>query len=195
MKKSKALVPDTPTDSATGSAPSPAAVKTTASAKSRSPARVRTPSNSATRAKSPAQLSVKTALKAAPKGAAASSAPSLTKTKSPTATPASPRKRLKKPAVSKKAAPQATPLLPQADGVPAVSGQAEHIEENAVEQAQVLAPQNLAPVMPPLIPDAELWDQGSTVKSRMAQLRTRNALLDEQLQRLRPPFQVRGKKK
>jgi hypothetical protein len=86
-------------------------------------------------------------------------------------------------------------MAPQADRVPAVPGQEEPIDINAVEPAQVLAPQSLAPVMPPLIPDAELWDQGSTVKSRMAQLRTRNALLDEQLQRLRPPFQVRGKKK
>lgn len=42
---------------------------------------------------------------------------------------------------------------------------------------------------------AELWEQGSPIRTRIAQLRTRNSLLEEQLQRLRPPVQVRGKKK
>lgn len=48
---------------------------------------------------------------------------------------------------------------------------------------------------PPLLSVAELWEQGSPIRIRIAQLRTRNALLEEQLQRLRPPVQVRGKKK
>lgn len=52
-----------------------------------------------------------------------------------------------------------------------------------------------ATVTSPVVNDAELWEQASPVRLRIAQLRTRNSILDEQLQRLRPPFQVRGKKK
>jgi hypothetical protein len=52
-----------------------------------------------------------------------------------------------------------------------------------------------ASVTPPVANDAELWEQGSPISSRIAQLRTRNSLLDIQLQRLRTPIQVRGKKK
>jgi hypothetical protein len=55
--------------------------------------------------------------------------------------------------------------------------------------------QSSAAVTPPLVSDAELWEQGSPIRTRIAQLRTRNSLLEEQLQKLRPPFQVRGKKK
>lgn len=47
----------------------------------------------------------------------------------------------------------------------------------------------------PLLSVAELWEQGSPIRTRIAQLRTRNSLLEEQLQRLRPPVPVRGKKK
>jgi len=50
-------------------------------------------------------------------------------------------------------------------------------------------------VKTPVVNDAELWEQGSPIRTRIAQLRTRNSLLEEQLQRLRPPVQVRGKKK
>ena len=46
----------------------------------------------------------------------------------------------------------------------------------------------------PILDDADLWEQDNPVKSRLAQLRTRNALLDEQLQRLKTPFHARGKK-
>jgi len=59
----------------------------------------------------------------------------------------------------------------------------------AVETA---APAN---VTPPVVNDAELWEKDSPIRLRIAQLRTRHALLEEQLQRLRPPLQVRGKKK
>ena len=52
-----------------------------------------------------------------------------------------------------------------------------------------------ADATPPMLSVAELWEQGSPIRLRIAQLRTRNSLLDEQLQRLRPPVQVRGKKK
>lgn len=57
-------------------------------------------------------------------------------------------------------------------------------------------PEKPAPeVSPPVLSVAELWEQGSPIRTRIAQLRTRNSLLEEQLQRLRPPVQVRGKKK
>jgi hypothetical protein len=63
------------------------------------------------------------------------------------------------------------------------------VETSAAETA---APAN---VTPPVVNDAELWEKDSPIRLRIAQLRTRNALLEEQLQRLRPPLQVRGKKK
>ena len=46
----------------------------------------------------------------------------------------------------------------------------------------------------PILDEAALWEQDNPVKSRLAQLRTRNALLDEQLQRMKTPFHARGKK-
>lgn len=42
--------------------------------------------------------------------------------------------------------------------------------------------------------EAALWERDNPIKSRMAQLKARNAILEEQLQRLQLPFQVRGKK-
>jgi hypothetical protein len=45
-----------------------------------------------------------------------------------------------------------------------------------------------------MLTEADLWEQDNPVKSRLAQLRTRNALLDEQLQRLKTPFHARGNK-
>jgi hypothetical protein len=50
------------------------------------------------------------------------------------------------------------------------------------------------PPTPPVLDEAALWEQDSPVRNRLAQLRSRNALLGEQLQRLKPPFQARGKK-
>lgn len=47
---------------------------------------------------------------------------------------------------------------------------------------------------PPVLDEAALWEQDSPVKNRLAQLRTRNALLGEQLQRLKSPSPARGKK-
>lgn len=75
-----------------------------------------------------------------------------------------------------------------------------------LESPALPLPANLTPIMaietaeppavtPPVVNDAELWEQGSPIRIRIAQLRTRNALLEEQFQRLRPPVQVRGKKK
>ena len=46
----------------------------------------------------------------------------------------------------------------------------------------------------PMLTEADLWEQDNPVKSRLAQLRTRNTLLDEQLQRLKTPFHARGNK-
>jgi hypothetical protein len=46
----------------------------------------------------------------------------------------------------------------------------------------------------PILDEASLWEQDNPVKSRLAQLRTRNALLDEQLQRLKSPLHARGNK-
>lgn len=46
----------------------------------------------------------------------------------------------------------------------------------------------------PMLTEADLWEQDNPVKSRLAQLKTRNALLDEQLQRLKTPFHARGNK-
>jgi hypothetical protein len=80
------------------------------------------------------------------------------------------------------------PLLPE-QAVETTSPQTASLENMAAEKA---AP---ATVAPPVVNDAELWEQDSPIRSRIAQLRTRNALLEEQLQRLRPPVQVRGKKK
>lgn len=47
---------------------------------------------------------------------------------------------------------------------------------------------------PPVLDEAALWEQDSPVKTRLAQLKTRNALLSEQLQRLKSPLPARGKK-
>ena len=52
-----------------------------------------------------------------------------------------------------------------------------------------------APRMVPLpIDEAAIWEKDSPIKTRMSQLKARNALLEEQLQRLQSPFQARGRK-
>jgi hypothetical protein len=76
--------------------------------------------------------------------------------------------------------------------------------ETAIESKTIPAPPSEhvateqvapSPTAAPELTVAELWEQGSPIRIRIAQLRTRNSLLEEQLQRLRPPVQVRGKKK
>ena len=57
-----------------------------------------------------------------------------------------------------------------------------------------LPPENPLVPAPPVLDEMDLWEQDSPVKNRLAKLRTRNSLLDEQLQRLKTPFQARGKK-
>ncbi|MEY3613222.1 MAG: hypothetical protein RJB14_2944 [Pseudomonadota bacterium] len=48
--------------------------------------------------------------------------------------------------------------------------------------------------LPVPLDEAAIWEKDNPVKSRMNQLKARNALLEEQLQRLQSPFQARGKK-
>ncbi|PUE57965.1 hypothetical protein B9Z45_07700 [Limnohabitans sp. 2KL-17] len=56
------------------------------------------------------------------------------------------------------------------------------------------APAPAAITAPTILDEDALWEQDNPVKSRLAQLRTRNALLDEQLQRLKSPIHARGNK-
>jgi hypothetical protein len=60
----------------------------------------------------------------------------------------------------------------------------------AIAPASVLAPR----ILPTPIDEAAIWEKDNPVKNRMAQLKARNALLEEQLQRLQSPFQARGRK-
>ena len=59
-----------------------------------------------------------------------------------------------------------------------------------IAPASVLAPR----ILPTPIDAAAIWEKDNPVKNRMAQLKARNALLEEQLQRLQSPFQARGRK-
>lgn len=49
-------------------------------------------------------------------------------------------------------------------------------------------------ILPTPIDEAAIWEKDNPVKNRMSQLKARNALLEEQLQRLQSPFQARGRK-
>ena len=60
----------------------------------------------------------------------------------------------------------------------------------AIAPASVLAPR----ILPTPIDEAAIWEKDSPIKTRMSQLKARNALLEEQLQRLQSPFQARGRK-
>ena len=60
----------------------------------------------------------------------------------------------------------------------------------SIAPASVLAPR----ILPTPIDEAAIWEKDNPVKNRMAQLKARNALLEEQLQRLQSPFQARGRK-
>ena len=50
------------------------------------------------------------------------------------------------------------------------------------------------PPAPLVLKEVDLWEKESPIQQRLSQLRTRNAQLTEQLQRLKPPVPVRGKK-
>lgn len=61
-------------------------------------------------------------------------------------------------------------------------------------QAIVAAPVPALPMAPMPIDEAAIWEKDNPVKTRMSQLKARNALLEEQLQRLQTPFQARGRR-
>ena len=57
-----------------------------------------------------------------------------------------------------------------------------------------IAPVKAPRVLPMPIDEAAIWEKDSPIKTRMSQIKARNALLEEQLQRLQSPFQARGRK-
>ena len=89
-----------------------------------------------------------------------------------------------------KAAPSASPK-PRAKARLKTSAQKDRSEAPLTPQPPQTPP---AAPPPPVLDEAALWDQDNPVRKRVAQLRARNALLGEQLQRLKPPFQARGKR-
>lgn len=97
--------------------------------------------------------------------------PTVTQTiaKPPARTPAKTRAK-----VILKMPPEATPVVPVSS-------------PQALKDQVAMAPQSM------LLSDADLWEQESPINDRLSALQTRNALLKEQLQRLKPPFQARGK--
>jgi hypothetical protein len=125
-----------------------------------------------------------------------SRAPKRSSARPPTRTPTRKPARVKKPA--QPTSPDATlgnaPLLTTDPVLAAQAIGPTALLEKAPE-SQVVDQAATATVTPPVLNDAELWEQGSPIRIRIAQLKTRNSLLEEQIQRLRPPTQVRGKKK
>jgi hypothetical protein len=93
------------------------------------------------------------------------------KAKAPAPTPASARAKAR-------AKPKAPDTIAPAQGVASIA------------PASVLAPR----ILPTPIDEAAIWEKDSPIKTRMSQLKARNALLEEQLQRLQSPFQARGRK-
>ena len=116
-----------------------------------------------------------------------------TKSRSPAPTQTRKPSRVKSKAVSTALdeAQKVEPMLTDGVLIQDVSAPP-HIKLSDNTAAEKPAPE-AAPT--PVLSVAELWEQGSPIRTRIAQLRTRNSLLEEQLQRLRPPVQVRGKKK
>ena len=57
-----------------------------------------------------------------------------------------------------------------------------------------IAPVTAPRFLPMPIDEAAIWEKDSPIKTRMSQIKARNALLEEQLQRLQSPFQARGRK-
>lgn len=96
--------------------------------------------------------------------------------------------------------PRAKPKAPAPAPAPVkarVKARAKPKAPETVARAQVVA--SIAPVTAPrLLPmpidEAAIWEKDSPIKTRMSQLKARNALLEEQLQRLQSPFQARGRK-
>lgn len=96
---------------------------------------------------------------------------------------AKPRAKAKAPApASARAKARAKPKAP--DIIAPTQGVA------SIAPASELAPR----ILPTTIDEAAIWEKDSPIKTRMSQLKARNALLEEQLQRLQSPFQARGRK-
>ncbi|MBP8148354.1 MAG: hypothetical protein KAY21_01415 [Limnohabitans sp.] len=87
------------------------------------------------------------------------------------------------------AKPRIKPRLTPQAGILPPSLQAAIPEPEAVP---VPAPAQALPLLP-LIEAEALWEQDNPVKERLTALRTRNALLTEQIQRLHQPQKARGK--
>jgi hypothetical protein len=218
MTKKKVLPPALPQSTDETPAPAVAARPKRSASVAQKPA-AKLPKAASTLTPKPAGKSLRK--KATPVATAPAAAPPATAPAEPSATPAaaktssrSPAKpsarssarpathtKTRKPArVKTNALPPTPDQAPSTDGLktePLLPEQA--VETTAPQTASLenMAAEKAAPatVPPPVVNDAELWEQDSPIRSRIAQLRTRNSLLEEQLQRLRPPFQVRGKKK
>jgi hypothetical protein len=181
-------VDETPVPKLTAPAP-----KSSGLAATKSAAKVAKAAPTKASAKATAKTVTKTVIKAAAKKTSPAPSPAAGKNnsrspaRSPTSSASRKSVRVKKPALV--AAP-ASPLEP----VPSHAPLAELASPASHPSAS--APESKAAEKPPVVNDAELWEQGSPIRTRIAQLRTRNAFLEEQLQRWRPPVvQVRGKKK
>jgi hypothetical protein len=173
----------------------------------RSPTVVKKPAAKApkaARAKPPKPVGKSLGKKATPEAT-----PAAAKTSSPPPAQSSPRSSARPATQTKPRKParvKTTDLLHTPDQAPntaslktalllpelAVGTTAPETSHPGINAAETPAPAN---VTPPVVNDADLWEKESPIRLRIAQLRTRNALLEEQLQRLRPPLQVRGKKK
>lgn len=170
--------------------------------KVQAPADTPSPKNTKAAGKSPSKTPNQTPVKTTPKTPAPKASQVAIKTSTRSPARSATQTKTRKPARLK------TPALPH-DAALALSAEPLSTEKRLAEQtpATVCATDSSptheskaaetppSPAEAPVVNDAELWEQGSPIRIRIAQLRTRNALLEEQLQSLRPLFQVRGKKK
>jgi hypothetical protein len=181
--RTAALKIQTPSDSSAVSeaAPEPGATPVTAkslTAKAQKSARK-------TAGETTAQTPLSVAAKKSTRSPARS--PTASKTRKPARLKTSPVSPTPEPTLNTEPAATEDVLIQQASGTTQ--------PQNTLAETTAAEKTGPATVTPPVVNDAELWEQASPVKLRIAQLRTRNSILDEQLQRLRPPFQARGKKK
>lgn len=86
-------------------------------------------------------------------------------------------------------APEAPPKTAKPKPAPAKAGRAQARLRSAAPPNSQAATQATAPA-----PDEPVWEQNNPVKTRIDQLRTRNAQLAEQLQRLPQTSTARGKR-
>lgn len=123
--------------------------------------------------------------------------PTASKTRKPARLKTAPVSQTPEPTLNTEPAATEDLLTQQASGTtqPQTTLPETRLPETTLPETTAAEKAGPATVTSPVVNDAELWEQASPVRLRIAQLRTRNSILDEQLQRLRPPFQVRGKKK